>query len=236
MSEELSTGGFHAPDLTRTRQLVLVVVPDWNVNTAQLRCFERDDADAPWRAMFAPTAVVIGRNGLAWGLGLHGQPPAGPAPVKHEGDGRAPAGAFALPKVFGYAPAADADLEGMPYLPLTASVVGVDDPRSRYYNRVFDSANVADKDWRSAEVMLRADGLYRWGIIVGHNPQPVPGSGSCIFLHVWPGADVPTAGCTAMPAGFVENLARWLDRGEHPALVQLTADEYERRKPAWRLP
>jgi len=45
----------------------------------------------------------LGRAGLAWGLGLHGNPPF-PGPIKREGDGRSPAGAFELSSAFGYAP------------------------------------------------------------------------------------------------------------------------------------
>ncbi len=179
---------------------------------------------------------MIGRHGLAWGIGLHGSPPPGAGQVKREGDGRAPAGAFALTSVFGYVPAARACITQIPYQPLTASVEGVDDPDSRYYNRIVDSAGLTKKDWKSAETMLREDGIYRWGVFVAHNPEPLPGSGSCIFLHIWRGPDVPTSGCTAMPADYIEGLVRWLDQKKQPALVQLPAEEYNRLKAGWRLP
>jgi L,D-peptidoglycan transpeptidase YkuD (ErfK/YbiS/YcfS/YnhG family) len=26
---------------------------------------------------------------------------------------------------------------------------------------------------------------YRWGVVVAHNWDQIPGRGSCIFLHVW---------------------------------------------------
>jgi len=51
----------------------------------------------------------------------------------------------------------------------------------------------------SHEDMLRPDDLYRYVLIIGYNtPKPVPGAGSCIFLHVWRGKDSSTAGCTAI--------------------------------------
>jgi zinc D-Ala-D-Ala dipeptidase len=51
--------------------------------------------------------MVVGRNGLAWGIGVvptdDAQVRSESAPVKREGDGRAPAGIFALSTAFGYA-------------------------------------------------------------------------------------------------------------------------------------
>ena len=230
------TDAFHPPDLTNTCQLVLVIAADWKATEARLRCFARSDADTPWKEVFASTPVMIGRNGLAWGIGLHGKSPSGTELGKREHDGRAPAGAFALTEVFGYATASGARITHFPYQALTPSVEGVDDPSSRYYNRVVDASGLADKDWKSSEIMRRGKGLYRWGVVVGHNPQAQPGFGSCIFLHIWDGMGVATSGCTAMPAQFVQDLARWLDQKQRPALIQLPADEYRRLKPVWRLP
>jgi D-alanyl-D-alanine dipeptidase len=104
---------------------------------------------------------------------------------------------------------------------------GVDDPASRYYNQVVDEARLPDggtKDWASSEEMLRADGVYDWGVFVGHNhPKPVGGAearGSCIFLHRWSGPRAGTAGCTAMSPATLHNLLRWLDPAAEPVLVQ----------------
>ena len=44
--------------------------------------------------MTTAAPVSVGRNGAAWGLGLHAAQPQGPQ--KQEGDGRAPAGVFTL--------------------------------------------------------------------------------------------------------------------------------------------
>ena len=130
----------------------------------------------------------------------------------------------------------------MPYLNLTASIECVDDPGSKYYNRVVDRSAVTP-DWNSSEHM-RAIELYRWGIIVGLNGivtevktnPPVPGGGSCVFLHIWRSSPQATAGCTAMPQIELEALLTWLDPTHKPLLVQLPEPEYGRLFSRWKLP
>ena len=67
------------------------------------------------------------------------------------------------------------------------------------------------------------DGLYRWGIVVGHNPANQPGAGSCIFIHLWRGPGQPTAGCTAMSEENLPRILAWLDPALDPRLVQWIA-------------
>src|SRR5579864_4169726 len=85
-----------------SRQIIVVTTPDWTSTTGTLRRFERHSASAPWVAVGGPTAVVVGRTGVALGLGFGSLDRAGPA--KHEGDGKAPAGVFPLDTAFGFAP------------------------------------------------------------------------------------------------------------------------------------
>jgi len=75
--------------------------------------------------------------------------------------------------------------------------------------------------------MRCADDLYKWGVVVAHNPPAIPGAGSCIFLHVWKDARSATAGCTAMPEQDLVHLLRWLDPRARPVLVQMPRREYE---------
>jgi D-alanyl-D-alanine dipeptidase len=220
------------PRLRRSRQLVLVITASWDATSAGLRCFERTKTGSAWQPALVPQRAVVGRQGLAWGLGLHGGPP-GDGPVKREGDGRAPAGVFEFDEVFGYATPAAARPLRLPYRQLTDDLAGVDDPRSRHYNRIVSKTQ---RDWQSAEVMRRSDDLYRWGVVVRHNWQSLPGYGSCIFLHRWEGPARGTAGCTALAAEPLEALLRWLDRTRQPLLVQLPAAEYAAHKAAWHLP
>ena len=220
--------------LASSRQLVVVTTPNWNATTGTLRQFERDDARASWRPVSAAIPVVIGRTGLAWGdetlASSVGQP------IKHEGDGRSPAGVFPLDTAFGFAPKSDLSWLKMPYVALKPGSDCVDDEASAYYNTVVDRAAVPKIDWNSAEHM-RAISVYRIGVIVGYNATPPKkGRGSCIFLHIWGGPTSTTAGCTALDAGALESLMRWLDRARRPTIVQLPADEYARLTAAWGLP
>ena len=223
------------PEFAQTRQLVLVIAPSWDTSTAEIACFERPNAEAPWAKALPNEKVSIGKNGLAWGIGLHGTHPPGSSRVKREGDGKAPAGIFAITTAFGYATPPDSGIKEFPYLQLTPQLEGVDDTNSRFYNRIVDSSKV-EKDWNSSEQMRREDDLYRWGAVVGHNEKPYPGYGSCIFLHCWRGPDQGTAGCTASDPRYMEEMLRWLRKDSAPLIVQLTRQEYERLKNPWRLP
>ena len=219
--------------LDAAHQLVVVVTPSWDVTTGTLRRFERDASTDAWRPVAAAIPVVIGRTGLAWGD--ESLASAMQQPIKREGDGRSPAGAFPLDTAFGFAPRADMSWLRLPYAPLDAGSDCVDDETSAYYNTVVDKATVPRVDWNSAEHM-RQISVYRLGVIVGYNAPPTRGRGSCIFLHIWSGPASTTAGCTAMDAGALETLMRWLDRSRRPILVQLPAAEYARLRGTWQLP
>lgn len=218
--------------------MLVVVAPDWTSTAGRLLRFARDHGDGCWQAAGPALAVSLGRAGLAWGRGRHPQPDR-TGPVKQEGDGRSPAGVFAITALFGEdGPAGSlAQTARLPWLHATASLKAIDDPASRYYNRIVDRAAVAQPDWISCEDMLRDDGRYAVGAVVAHNAEPpLPGAGSCIFLHVRASAGAPTAGCTALALADMRELAGWLDGAAAPLLVQLPRAEYERRRAEWGLP
>ena len=220
--------------LNTALQLVVFTAPDWTTTTGTLRRFERPNTSSAWSAAASPIPAVIGRTGLAWADASLASEMS--QPVKREGDGKSPAGAFPLDTAFGFAPASEMSWVRMPYSPLAAGTDCVDDVASVHYNTVVDRAAVPKVDWTSAEHM-RTINQYRIGVIVGYNAAPAtPGRGSCIFLHIWGGPSSTTAGCTAMDAGRLEALMRWLDASRRPALVQLPAAEYDRLRDAWKLP
>lgn len=220
-----------APALPSCRQLLRVETPAWPATTGTLTLWTRDKAGDPWRQHGPAIAVMMGRNGLRWGRGFHSMPRG--VTVKKEGDGCSPAGIFRLDTAFGSVPAAKSGTVLWPWRQMTATHAGVDDPKSRYYNRIVDAAAVK-KDWTSAENMVPKSGVYRRGLIVQHNWDQRPGAGSCIFLHIR--GRGPTAGCTAMREKALLRLLGWLDPAQHPLLVQLPVAEWPARSAEWGLP
>ena len=219
-------------------QLLIVIASAWDSRAAQLQRFERANSTAEWLPVGALIAVSLGKSGLAWGRGLHPQL-AEPGPTKREGDACAPAGVFAISTLFGYdvPDKAFARAAKLPYLQASADLKAIDDPASRYYNQIVDQSLIAQLDWASCEDMLRDDQRYALGAAVAHNSEiPVPGAGSCIFLHVWEKKGAPTAGCTAMTLVDMREIANWLDGAAAPLLVQLPFAEYERMREGWGLP
>jgi D-alanyl-D-alanine dipeptidase len=223
--------------LRASTQILVVTTQDWNGVDGTLQMYERPHARRKWKAVGDAIPVVVGKNGLGWGAGVapeDGRRAAG-EPIKKEGDGKSPAGIFRLSTAFGYTEKSP-PLWKLPYLYLSPSVECVDDARSKYYNRVLDRATVAP-DWSSSEQMLRPDGLYRWGLVVDHNADPMtPGSGSCIFLHIWMGPGHGTTGCTAMAQEQLEALLSRLDPARKPMLVQLPRPQYKKLRRHWKLP
>jgi len=221
-------------ELTECKQIILVLTPSWNSISGRIQLFERN-LTGRWMTIRRNFPCVVGRSGLGWGIGLHGTGVDGD-PRKREGDGRAPAGIFQLSTCMGVASAKQALVIHFPYRQITAATEAVYDPRSLYYNRVVDRDTVDRVDWSAAEQMLRPDGLYRWIVVVEHNWKPYSGFGSCIFLHLWQGQEIPTIGCTAMGLEDLEFVVHWLDGKKRPLLVQLPEPVYLSLKQKWELP
>ena len=225
--------------LRMSTQILIVTTQNWDGVAGTLQVYERPQARKKWKAAGAPIPVVLGKKGLGWGAGVASEREAGrraaSGPVKKEGDGKSPAGIFRLSTAFGYA-AQEPPGWKMPYMSITPSVECVDDARSKFYNHVLDRASVAP-DWSSSEQMLRPDGLYRWGLVVDHNTEPVTaGAGSCIFLHIWMGPGQRTTGCTAMAQEQLEGVLARLDPARKPMLVQLPRAQYKKLRRRWKLP
>ncbi|KRD30338.1 hypothetical protein ASE35_16495 [Lysobacter sp. Root916] len=217
------------------RQLVLVTTDGWDASAGRLRRYERDGGD--WREVGAATPVTVGRKGSAWGLGLH--PAQSDGPQKREGDGRAPAGVFALGTAFGYGASAATP---MPYQAMGADDYCIDVNASPLYNRIVDAGTVGrDAVAESTEPMRRdlhagGDQRYRLGLVIEHNPQRLSGAGSCIFAHLWKAPGEPTAGCTAMADPAMEALLAWLRPQQRPVFVLLPEAELRRLRQDWHLP
>src|ERR1700730_12776093 len=221
-------------EVDASQQLVVVITPDWTSTVGTLSRFERATPTSTWSRLECPITIVVGRTGLAWGVGFDKVSTEGPH--KHEGDGKAPAGIFPLDTAFGFAPRDSMQSVLLPYVQLLATTDCVDDTASTHYNTVLDRATVPRIDWNSAEHM-RQISQYKIGVIVGYNASPpIKVRGSCIFMHIWAGQDSHTAGCTAFDEAKLREVVLWLDPKKRPLLVQLTAAEYETLRVSWRLP
>lgn len=214
------------------RQLIISIAPTWNSSTGRLQRFERDGST--WKAVGEPIRVLYGTNGLAWGRGELGQEQEGLKKI--ERDKRAPAGLFALGKIYTY----DAALpEGAkyPFRTLTKADAWVDDPNNPYYNQhvVVDPNN--PPPWFEKQKMRHDDPPHRWLVEIRHNADPpVPGAGSAIFFHIQRGPERTSAGCTVMPKDSLISVIRWLRQSEDPHYVLLPRAEYLRLWKSWKLP
>ena len=245
MSAPAQASPLKSDAFARSTQMIVVTTPNWSTVEGRLQRYERTTTHEKWRPVGEPISIVVGKNGLRWAIGIiptdDSDVRVTSDPVKREGDGKSPAGIFALGTAFGYASVPLPGLK-MPYLSLTQSIECVDDTSSKYYNRIVDGS-VVTPDWNSSERM-RNIGAYRWGIVVDHNGTlteddanpPQPSAGSCVFLHIWYSHGRGTAGCTAMPQPDLETLLTWLDPARKPLLVQLPEATYERLINRWMLP
>lgn len=231
-----ATMSAHAAPLDGARQLIVVTSESWGSTEGQLQAYVRDGNG--WHAHGQAFPVALGRTGSAWGLGLH--PAQGDGPQKQEGDGRSPAGVFALGSAFGYAITRPGT--AMAYQPMFESSYCMDVPGSPFYNRIVDEKKVGSAAVKGSTEPMRldlhnkGDVRYREGFVIAHNPDNQPGKGSCIFAHLWRAPGEATAGCTAMPQPRMQALLDWLRPQDTPRFVLLPRAEYTRLQAQWQLP
>ncbi len=194
------------PALARAQRLILVTAPTMDRTTATLRSYVRArvasaKANSRWHPAADPQPVMLGRNGLGWAWTMADQAALG-EPVKHEGDGRTPAGIFAVGRPFGFAPAT------MPgYLRLTSDDwFCVDQVSSPYYNQIVPRRTAGPAT--SGETMRNIE-LYRRGVLVDYPTNAEERGGSCIFLHIWKTPETATVGCIAGPEALIAHLQVW---------------------------
>ncbi|NNG44706.1 hypothetical protein HJP15_17570 [Pseudoalteromonas sp. NEC-BIFX-2020_002] len=217
----------------QTKQLVVVIADDWQTPQAQLYRFERKGNN--WQQIDDDYSVVLGRTGLAWGVGLH---PEQAGIQKQEGDGKAPAGIFELGTAFGYL---DSLQTNMAYQGMTANDYCIDVKGSPFYNQLVNKSVVGEaavkdsSEWMRRDIYSQDD-LYKKGIVVKHNSNNIDGAGSCIFMHLWRAQDKPTAGCTAMTEQNMDALLAWLDSKSAPLLISLPKAQYQQKQALWQLP
>jgi len=234
-SEEAPGEAKLSPIPRQTRQILVVRTASWASVSGTLERYERDEGGGHWVLIGEKIPLNVGRSGMGWGRGLVTTTSAGP--TKREGDGRSPAGVFALGEAFGAAEHLPEGAKNFPYRQAQNTTFCIEDTRSKLYNQIVEVPGVTPGSRPGWSELKRADGLFRWGIIVKQNePEPQVGAGSCVFMHIWRGAGRGTAGCTAMPDDALERTLRWLDPSASPVLVQLPEPVYESLREAWALP
>lgn len=180
----------------------LLLVRNIDPASVEVRITPWERKNGRWQSPFTPMDGVIGRKGIA------------PPGEKREGDGRTPVGIFRLGMVFGYAPAFPTR---MPYRQATADDVWIDDVQAADYNRWVRRETTQAA---SFEKMRRDDDLYKHGIVVEYNTNPVlKGMGSAIFVHLWRGQGSSTAGCIALAEEDLVRIIKWLDPAAKPLVI-----------------
>ena len=217
-------------------QILLSVADSWSSKQGKLQGYQWDRKAGEWKPAFAsPITVNYARNGLAWGRGVLAA--SSDATRKREGDGKAPAGYFAMTKVFGYASSLPSGAE-FPYRQVGKWDAWPDDPKNPYYNRhVVIDPKKGVPSWFESQKMRHGDFAYKWLIEIRHNADPPKaGAGSAIFFHVRRGPTRYTAGCTSMRESDLVKIIKWLRSDANPHYVLLPKSEYKQLREPWNLP
>lgn len=220
-----------------TTQAIIGIAEGWDSSHASISLVEKEGGR--WRRVLGPVPARLGSRGLVWGLGLH--PNGRAATIKKEGDGRSPAGVFALGGV--WTTQNDLRLDrAIPVVRVCERDLWVSDLNSPSYNCYVRLDHPAASAWEKKEQMHLNDAAHSIKMLIRHNTsetkgRPVRGAGSSIFFHIWrQGGAYPTAGCTAMAEVNLRAILARLKASRHPVYVLLPSSEYVRLRPAWGLP
>jgi len=220
-----------------TKQVIIGITNGWNSSHVTLSLFEKQRNK--WIQIGKPWKGRIGKNGLAWGRGLHPLPTSGK--IKKEGDGRAPAGIFNIGGAYGYAKNI-AKLRNQPYRQITTRDLWVEDSKSPYYNRHIILDHEPKNTWEKRAQMRQGDYAHALKLFIAHNAPTAtrkakPYAGSSIFFHIWRGGGSrPTSGCTTMHPQQLKWLISKINPAKHPRYILLPSAEYSKLRSAWKLP
>jgi len=129
---------------------------------------------------------------------------------KVEGDGKTPAGRFAIPHFLVRPDAGLRPARNFRVLPIRRNLAWCDDPGDRNYNRL---VRLPPQE-TSRERLWREDRLYDIIGVLDYNVSPrVVGRGSAIFFHLARPDLSPTAGCVALRAADMRRLLPRLSPG-----------------------
>ena len=223
-----------ASPLGQSEQLLVVMSDGWDAQTGTLTRWERPSRSSRFSPVGAPLSVWLGRAGMAWRSDPTAPAPPTTGPQKREGDGRAPAGLMSLHEMWGYDGQAPEGVT-LPYHQATGLDRCVDDADSPLYNQLVKQTS--PPTWHSAEQLRMSSDHYKYLVVIGYNRGTVrPGAGSCIFLHLAPPPQGPTAGCIALAEADLLTLLCWLEPKKQPLLLQLPRPTLPVAVAKWQLP
>ena len=181
---------------------IILVVDNSSFFFTRTTLYAMEKHGGKWQMALEPINALIGKNGFA------------PEGKKREGDGRTPSGIYPLKMTFGYNETVKTK---MPYRQTLANDIWVDDPNADDYNHWVKKQ---ETHAASYETMKRDDNLYKYGIVIEYNTDPViKGNGSAIFLHIWREDGIPTAGCVAVSEENILKILEWLDPAASPLII-----------------
>lgn len=219
------------------QQAVVGITENWDSSYVSLGFYERVNGDWTLKGEFWKGR--IGRNGLAWGLGVSPIPKSHVS-MKKEGDGRSPAGVFKIGDAWGY----NSSITKHPkltYHQITHKDLWVEDSSSKHYNKHIKLQHAPKTDWEKKQQMRQNDDAHSLKIFVHHN-SPEKGEilsshGSAIFFHIWrANGGKPTSGCTAMTETKLKNMISQLNPDKKPIFILLPRKEYLEKRAKWKLP
>lgn len=133
--------------------------------------------------------------------------------AKVEGDGKTPAGTFALTDGFGINEKPSAFTGD--WTKVKKGDIWVDDPNSPLYNTYVPAE---EAEGVKGEQLYESP-AYDYAQIIDYNPEAIPGAGSAIFLHVNTGSG-KTAGCVSLPESDLLDVFEWADADTEIQIVQ----------------
>lgn len=191
----------HGSKIGKSTQ-ILLVIDDGFLFFTDIKVYAFEKKGDEWTIAFEPFNAVIGRNGFA------------KAGEKREGDGKTPSGIFAMHLTFGYDESINSK---MPYRQSLVDDIWVDDPNAENYNHWVKKQTTRAASY---EKMKRNDNLYKYGIVIEYNTNPIiKGNGSAIFFHVWGGKDITTEGCVAVSEQDIVKILSWIDPQASPVII-----------------
>lgn len=174
----------------------LIIVQGLTIPIANVYLLKRNKST--WQQVFPKIKANVGSKGISNN--------------KIEGDDKTPAGLFSLGTTFGY----ESITLKINYRQITASDKFIDDPNDPQYNQWVHGKTNAN----SYENMLRDDGIYKYGVVINYNMNPVvKGRGSAIFMHIWYGYGIGSIGCVTMSKDNILRILKWLDKSQNPYVL-----------------